>query len=66
LQARRDVSVSLPGQTRRFAQGERILTEHSYKWQTHTMEKLLKACGFADVQTWTDDQRWFAVMLANA
>ncbi len=52
--------------TRHFEAGERIHTEHSYKWQRGDFEALLRGAGFAQVQTWTDEQQWFAVMLATA
>jgi L-histidine Nalpha-methyltransferase len=69
LQAKHEVLVHVPdqaaGQPRRFGRGERILTEYSYKWQTAQFGDLLRRAGFAQVQTWTDPQAWFAVMLAH-
>ena len=65
LQARHALTVRWAGGERRFAAGERIHTENSYKWQLGDFEALLRDAGFAQVQTWTDDQAWFAVMLAS-
>lgn len=66
LQARESLTVRWPGGERSFAAGERIHTENSYKWQRGDFEALLRDAGFARVQTWTDEQGWFAVMLAQA
>ena len=66
LQARLPLTVKWPGGERRFAAGERIHTENSYKWQRRDFEALLRDAGFAQVQTWTDEHGWFAVMLARA
>jgi L-histidine N-alpha-methyltransferase len=65
LQARKDLTVQWPGGSRRFASGERIHTENSYKWRPEDFEALLREAGFGAVQTWTDPQAWFAVMLAQ-
>ncbi len=66
LQARLPLRVSFDGGQRDFAAGERIHTENSYKWQRGDFEALLRDAGFARVQTWTDAQGWYAVMLAQA
>ena len=66
LQSRRQQTVQFDGGLREFAAGERIHTENSYKWQRSDIEALLRDAGFARVQTWTDPQGWFAVMLALA
>ena len=66
LEARRDVGVHWPDGERRFDAGERIHTENSYKWTCAGFEALLHDAGFRGVQTWTDEQEWFAVMLAAA
>jgi dimethylhistidine N-methyltransferase len=65
LQARHVLTVRWPGGERLFAAGERIHTENSYKWQRADFEALLRDAGFAQVQTFTDPQGWFAVMLAS-
>jgi L-histidine Nalpha-methyltransferase len=64
LQARRDVAVRWPGGERRFAAGERIHTENSYKYRIETFEMLLRQAGYAPVQWFTDTARRFAVFAA--
>jgi dimethylhistidine N-methyltransferase len=66
LAARRALDVSWPGGRRRFAEGERIHTESSYKYRPEEFSTLLKSAGFAGVTTWTDEREWFAVCLATA
>ena len=66
LQARRGVTVSWPGHQRAFVTGERIHTEHSYKWTRASFEALLHEAGWRDVRSWTDPETWFAVFLARA
>ena len=72
LEARRAVTVRWPASMsehglleRRFEAGERILTEYSHKWERERFARLLRDAGFDDVQVWTDDRAWFAVMLAQ-
>ena len=64
LEARNALTVCWPGGERRFASGERIHTENSYKWRRADFEALLHDAGFGQVQGWTDDRNWFAVLLA--
>lgn len=66
LQARRDCRVRWAGHARRFAAGERIHTENSYKWTLESFAQLLQQAGWRDVQSWTDPQRWFGTFLARA
>ena len=66
LIARQALTVRWPGGQRAFAEGERLHTENSYKWQASDFAALLQEAGFARVQTWTDAQGWFAVMLARS
>lgn len=49
----------------RFAEGETIHTENSYKYRPGQAEAVLRRAGFDPVQTWTDEQNWFAVCLAK-
>ncbi|MDD2712474.1 MAG: L-histidine N(alpha)-methyltransferase [Simplicispira sp.] len=65
LQARTDVQVRWPGGMRAFAQGEDIHTENSYKFTLPDATALLVQAGFTQVQPWTDEQGWFAVVLAR-
>lgn len=65
LRARHDVVVRWPGQVRQFAHGECIHTENSYKYRADGLTAWLGQAGFSRVQPWTDDQRWFAMVLAR-
>ena len=65
LEARSATTVCWPGAERRFAAGERIHTENSYKWTAEAFGALLRDAGFSRVQPWTDAQAWFAVCLAS-
>ena len=65
LQARQDLCVRWPGGERHFAAGERVHTENSCKWRAGDFQALLRDAGFTRVQTWTDADGWFAVMLAS-
>ena len=65
LEARAATTVVWPGAERRFAAGERIHTENSYKWAPGDFAALLRDAGFSQVQQWTDAQAWFGVCLAT-
>jgi dimethylhistidine N-methyltransferase len=56
--------VRWPGHERRFAAGERIHTENSYKYTLDGMTALLNQAGFSQVLHWTDTKAWFAVFWA--
>ena len=75
LEARRSLTVRWPAGShngthdaaaceRRFAAGERIHTENSYKWTPQAFEDLLTRAGFTRMQGWTDERGWFGVWLA--
>jgi len=66
LAARQPQTVSWPGGQRRFAAGERIHTENSYKWEPQAFADLLMQAGFGQPQHWTDPQGWFSVFWAPA
>jgi len=66
LEARRDTTVHWPGGGRRFAQGERIHTENSYKYALEDFNALLRRAGFREVRAWTDESEWFALCHALA
>lgn len=65
LQARTALTVRWPGRQRRFARGERIHTENSYKYAPAAFTTLLTHAGFRDIQLWTDPFRWFALFHAR-
>jgi dimethylhistidine N-methyltransferase len=66
LEAIVDLSVRWPGHERRFARGERILTEYSHKYTPQSFSALLTEAGFGRQQHWTDDGGDFAVFWAHA
>ena len=66
LQATAEQTVLWPGGQRVFAQGERLHTESSYKWEPHAFEALLMEAGFDSGQHWTDERGWFSVFWAPA
>lgn len=57
--------VRWPGGLRRFAGGETIHTENSYKYRLGDVVDLLARAGFQRTDAWTDARDWFAVMLAR-
>ena len=65
LEATTLTTVTWPGHSRQFNQGERIHTENSYKYTLADMTALLKQAGFGQVQHWTDAQNWFGVFWAS-
>lgn len=65
LQAQQALRVCWPGGERRFAEGERIHTENSYKWRQADFAALLHAAGFMQTHAWTDERGWFAVFWAQ-
>lgn len=48
-----------------LAAGESILTEISRKFDLNTMETYLQNQGLPPVKSWTDDQQWFGLILAQ-
>ena len=66
LEAREALTVRWPGGERRFAAGERIHTENSYKYRQSAVVGLLEQGGFRSVHVWTDPDQWFAVVYARA
>ncbi len=66
LEARHALTVRWPGGERRFAAGERIHTENSYKYRSEAFDALLRAAGFTQTLRWTDERGWFAVVCAAA
>lgn len=50
----------------KFARGETIHTENSYKFTSRDVASLLEEAGFGLSQCWTDEREWFGVYLAAA
>ena len=59
-------TVRWPGGERPFADGERLHTENSYKWQPRDFATLLREAGFGEPRHWTDANGWFSVFWAPA
>lgn len=66
LEAREALTVTWQGGSRRFACGERIHTENSYKYRPQAIGGLLEQSGFGVARMWTDPQQWFALVYARA
>jgi L-histidine Nalpha-methyltransferase len=66
LEAREPLVVRWPEGERRFAAGERLHTENSYKYGADDFAALLRDAGFAAPQRFTDERGWFAVFWAAA
>jgi L-histidine Nalpha-methyltransferase len=50
----------------RFARGETIHTENSYKFTAQSIAAIVQRAGFRITQSWTDEQEWFGVYLGTA
>lgn len=66
LAADGEQTVRWPGGERRFADGERLHTENSYKWTPADFAALLQGAGFGPAQHWSDERGWFSVFWAPA
>jgi dimethylhistidine N-methyltransferase len=66
LEARHEQTVTWQGGERRFAQGERIHTENSYKYTPERFEQLLAQAGMQVMQSWSDPRSWFMLCHARA
>jgi len=62
----RDQSVTVAGRVFTFAEGERVHTEYSYKYDDAGIEALAGSAGFRIDRTWTDPARLFAVVYMEA
>jgi len=65
LEALREQVVNLGGRERRFAQGERIHTENSYKYHAPEFERLLAQAGFTSVERWESEGGGYFVFHAG-
>ena len=67
LESTRSQSVRFPmvGTVIRFASGERIHTENSYKYRMEMVERVLCASAFTLEQSWFDRRQWFGLHLAR-
>jgi len=65
LESLREQSVKLGDRTRRFAAGERIHTENSYKYRAEEFEKMLREAGFASIARWASPDEGYFVFYAS-
>lgn len=65
LRARRALTVTWPDGKRRFAAGQTIHTENSYKYALPRFQHMLAEAGFTPGEVWTDPQHWFAMVYAR-
>lgn len=65
LEALEPIHVRWPTGGRRFAAGERIHTENSYKYPLAVFTAMLAQAGFSRAQAWKDQRGWFAVVHAR-
>ena len=65
LESTRDQSVRLGDARRRFAPGERIHTENSYKYASGEFEGLLRQAGFAQTLSWCSGDGGYYVFFAS-
>jgi dimethylhistidine N-methyltransferase len=61
LVSRRPQTVRVRGRVIRFAEGEAITTEYSYKYRIEDFHRLAGRAGFAAARVWTDERRLFSV-----
>lgn len=65
LRATRDVSFKIDGHEFHVPDGDTIHTENSYKFGSTEARFLLRAGGWSPVRGWTDNDGWFAIILAE-
>ena len=64
LESLRDQSVRIGERTRRFAAGERIHTENSYKYRAGEFGDLLRKTGFESIRHWSSPDEGYFVFYA--
>lgn len=66
LEAQRDVAFTVSGAHFAMKAGATIHTENSHKYGHRDSRLLLRAAGWGVIHEWTDDERWFSIILAEA
>jgi dimethylhistidine N-methyltransferase len=61
LVSEKDQTVRLGGREFHFAEGEKIISEYSYKHTLEGFTELAVSAGFRRANVWTDPQQWFAI-----
>jgi L-histidine N-alpha-methyltransferase len=64
--ANQSVTIARAGVTVRFARGERIWTESSYKYEPSQIDQMGLNAGFVTREQWIDDEARFALTLFSA
>jgi len=65
LVSERAQSVHVAGATIRFAAGETIHTENSFKYRPEQFEAMARGAGFRRTTRWSDARDWFGVFLLH-
>jgi dimethylhistidine N-methyltransferase len=65
LESTEEQTVLIDGLPRRFARGERIHSENSYKYARREFEDLLRSAGYPDIRAWSNAEQEFWVFYAR-
>lgn len=65
LESLRDQSVQIGERARRFAAGERIHTENSYKYRAEEFERMLRQAAFTSIARWASPDEGYFVFYAS-
>ena len=66
LEAARDIAFTVAGARFSFPAGATIHTENSHKYGHRDSRLMLRAAGWGVIREWTDDEKWFSIILAEA
>lgn len=66
IESLKDQSVHVAGRAFAFTAGERIETEHSYKYTVESFQDLAERAGYTADTVWTDPERLFSVHYLKA
>lgn len=66
LEAQRDIAFEVAGRSFEMGRGDTIHTENSHKFGRRSSHTLLLAGGWTPVRRWTDGERRFSLILAEA
>jgi dimethylhistidine N-methyltransferase len=61
LVSEKDQEIGMQGEAFRFAAGERLHTEYSYKYSIEEFQALARAAGYHPETVWTDARSYFSV-----
>jgi L-histidine Nalpha-methyltransferase len=66
LKSKRDHNVTIGDKTVSFEKDELVCTEYSHKYSKHDFTKMLHKAKYKTKNIWTDENQYFAVILAEA